>query len=199
MNKLLLFTYLSLASAGLSATQSPTNVSELFGAPEVLDIIKSPERVDACVLVLPPTGEKYDFNTDDNDRYKETTFVPLTDNGIKILQTVLLDESTYVWSMSKGCIPIYHVRLRFHRRTHSVWVDFCFACKILAIAKDGQWFSGEDFDNGNNAILAVFASTFPNDSAFKAIKEDSDRREKEMQAHRRAIEEAKQLKKTKTP
>lgn len=176
MKKGLLILYFGVVSLGLASSSGPQNVKELFGDPTTLGTVISPDRVDACVLrYVTPTPDNYDaadYNKDKKVRYQETEFVPLSGSATKALQSILLDESTYGWTFAKGCDPVFQVRVRFFRGSHSVWVDFCFGCKILEIAKDGEWFSGEDFDNAKMAILDVFISTFPTNSALKKIKDE---------------------------
>jgi hypothetical protein len=162
------FTLLLLAAVTTFAApqrKSPTNVAELFVTAENLEIIRSADKIDACVLryIAPPKDHSMR-----EERYEETEFVLIADKDASAMRAALLRDSNYDWDSAKGCWPRYHTRLRFHLKEKSVAIDFCFSCEILLIYRDGVAISGEDFED--HVFLETMRKLFPDDVALKKAK-----------------------------
>jgi hypothetical protein len=149
----------------MAARKGPSNVAELFITEENLEIVRRPEKVDACVLryIAPPKGANMR-----EERYEETEYLSVPSDLQTPIQEALLRESNYGWDIVKACWPRYHARLRFHRAGKIVAIDFCFSCKILLIRRDGEPISGEDFNDP--VFLESMRKMFPDDAALKKAR-----------------------------
>ena len=76
--------------------------------------------------------------------------------------------------------------VKFFRGIHHISADFCFGCDIVMFGRDGQPFSGEDFDEASPAIFEVVRSLFPEDRVILEILASKKRRQ-EMEAEIRRL------------
>jgi hypothetical protein len=183
---LLLFLFLAAFSRG---EDGPQNVAELFQTSENLEIVTSPEWVDLCILY----PKKPWFSRKHPTKYREGKYIKLSPADAAVLSGKLTDNNTYGWDILKMCMPTYNARVRFHRGSHTVTADFCFGCDILALRKDGEIFSGEDFDGASTEIFEVVRSRFPKNTVVRAVENEI----REDQKNRAQIEEATRLDKEK--
>jgi hypothetical protein len=162
------FTLLLLSAVALFAApekRRPENVAELFVTAENLEIVREPDKVEACVLRFfePTKGQRWE-----DARYEETAYVSVPKKEATVMQAALLRESNYGWDYAKGCLPRYHTRLRFHSKERIVAIDFCFSCNILLIYRDGVAISSEDFED--HVFLRTMGKLFPSDVALKEAR-----------------------------
>jgi hypothetical protein len=192
---LLLFAALVFASV-MRASEAPTNVVDLFRSPENLAIVAQPERVEAYVL---RPRQLWLTRDERKRRYKEGPTAVVPTDAAATLSTKLTADTTYVWDKAKACMPIWNARLKFYRGSHSISADFCFGCDMVAFFRNGQGFSGGNFDHGSDAIFEVIRSLFPQDAVVLEIVEMKKRREEEQALIKRMTEEEKKKKANQAP
>lgn len=152
-----------LVSVGCGSADA--NLHEVFGTKQVLEAVKSAERVEACRLA-PESYHKaslaeYDFIGDP---------VRVSEADADALVAVLVDPATYLFDMAKGCLPVYGVGVRFIAGAEEVTVLFCFECDILTVYRGDQEVGGEDFDPARARFVAIMQRIFPKDEAIQALE-----------------------------
>ncbi|MGC4074176.1 MAG: hypothetical protein QM760_17015 [Nibricoccus sp.] len=190
LRHLLLFLFLAAFSRG---EEMRPDMALFFRTPENLEIVTSPEWVEACILY----PKKPWFSRKHPTKYREGKYQKLSAEEAALLSSKLSDEKTYKWNSAKACMPTYNARVRFHHGSHVINADFCFGCDIVIFRKDGEPLNGEDFDNASSEIFEVIRTHFPKDSVVSSILamqeerrksrlqiEEAIRREKEKKAGR---------------
>lgn len=140
----------------------PTGIAELFGSQENMDIVRHPDKVDACVLryIAPQSNDLRDV------RYEESEYLAVGDDLGAALRMALLSQSSYVWLKSPlFCIFRYDARLRFHQKTKTVSIDFCYDCMVLMVYRDDTLVGGEMFKDP--IFFDSMLRLFPNDPKLK--------------------------------
>jgi hypothetical protein len=165
-----------LASTALAADAGTRHVAALFGSQAALDAVRLAHEVDACVLKRVPGAPQSAGKPAGPDRYEETAFVPLPATLIADLSEKLLDPQSYSFPASGGlvlsklCVPVYQVRLRFKNEDDVVAVDFCFGCAIARVVHNGREIKTVDFDPSYATFRRAFVAVFPNDETLKQTK-----------------------------
>ena len=128
-------------------------------------IIDAPATTDAFRLTQPSYHQK------SIEDYKMASGpITVDTNTSQELANVLLDDSTYLWDLGKGCEPDYGVRVRFVQSDDTVDVLFCFACDILSVYFNGDLVGGEDFDDARLKMVAIMKELFPQDDVIQSLK-----------------------------
>src|SRR3954469_14980652 len=133
----LLWTYVSVLAlfCAAQAADAPASVAELFATPEILNAVRSPEKMDVCILRHVDAITRADGSVDHStERYEETSFVTVPPAVATDLRNLLLNGKSYDWKAGYGGHrPQFYLRLRFHRDGEIVGIDFCFMCHVLSI------------------------------------------------------------------
>jgi len=145
--------------------QGPSRrIEKLFGGPDNVDIVASPERVEAFRLRPPSPGERI-------EHYNEW---PVLGGAVRVPADVaarfsrgLTRDSTYpLWEDVKGCDPRPGFLLRFMADGRHVDVVFCFECAILFTYRGSESIWYANFDESTQAIASLFLQVFPRDPAL---------------------------------
>ena len=139
----------------------------MFGVAENLEIVRHPDKVDACVLRYfpPPNGKR-----ENHERYEDTAFIEVSAKSVAAIRDVLLADSTYIWDRVTICWPRYHTRMRFHRAGKVVAVDFCLDCSLVQVLRDGRFVGNGLFHKRFPGLLAELRQIFPNDNTLAKVK-----------------------------
>jgi hypothetical protein len=142
-------------------------MGKLFGGEDNLDIVASPERVDAFKLRRPGRDEV-------GKPYNQWTVIGAP---VRVPKDVasrfsrgLTTEATYPrFDMPKACDPVPGYMLRFFADGRSVDVCFCFECQILFTYRgpDSIWYA--NFDESTKAIASLFLKVFPADEDLRRL------------------------------
>lgn len=145
----------------LSACAIFNPVAESLGSLGNVDIVRHPDKVDACIL-------QFSLTKDRRVHYEETDYIVVPPDLAAAMQAALLSKATYDRKINKFCAPQYIARLRFHQGKKTLAVDFCFRCMIMGISRDGVQIGQEDFWSG--VFLTSLSQLFPNEPALPKIK-----------------------------
>ncbi|HZF00237.1 MAG TPA: hypothetical protein VE981_24720 [Planctomycetota bacterium] len=145
-------------------------MGKLWGSAENLDVVQSPDRVEAFRL-RPAQEQGVPYN-----RWPTSAGpVRVAPAVAQRLSTGLTRPSTYgTWDAPKACEPRPGLLLRFHQAGRSVDVAFCFECDILFTyrADESIWYA--NFDEHHDDILKVFIEVFPKDASLPALLKKRD-------------------------
>ena len=119
-----------------------------------LELIRSPDSVAIQRIETSPEGEK-----------TLTDLQPLTDPQLKVLQALLLDEDSYGWDYSKGCVPTPGILIVFSKGSAQLEVRLCYEC-LMAGFLPGSW---GNFDPIESELTSWAKTVFPNDEVFAAM------------------------------
>lgn len=70
-----------------------------------------------------------------------------------------------------SCIPVYGVRLTFHRVDNRVDVLICLECGTILTYREGKEVGGAFFEPTPKALIKALKELFPEDPAIQAIEE----------------------------
>jgi hypothetical protein len=172
----LLVLFLAVGTIGLAEqnTPDPSSISDLFGSPAHLDLLKHPERVSACILTLP------DHNTvavkrlmlSGEAKYEAGADVEVSPEIKEALKKTLLDDRIYRWNVATSCVPLFQARVRFYSGDHYLDADFCFRCSVIAFYVDGK-FLGHGLwapDKVGTVFIDSMRKIFPKEPGFAVKK-----------------------------
>ena len=177
---LLLCVVCSLPLQAATEQNRPTNVLELFGGSENLEILAHAEQVDACLLryVKPKISEdEYTkLNSEksvrliyDSFREDEHRNVPAAMSAD--IRKKLLSEDTYNWRIKRDCPPEYgSCRLRFFAHGKVLKLTIIFECKLFEIHLDDKPIHGAYFDHDGGVLLRSMQTLFPEDLVLQVPK-----------------------------
>jgi hypothetical protein len=161
---------------GRAADMGQKNVAAFFGSKASLDTVRLAHEVDACILRRIPGTPKSGARPATPDRYEESDYVAIPAPLIADLSEKLLDPRSYAFPvedgvvLSKFCVPVYQVRLRFTLEDDVVAVDFCFGCVIARALHNGREIKTADFDPSYATFRNAFVTLFPADETLKKTK-----------------------------
>lgn len=166
-----LFLLLGFVACQAFAGEAPTSIAELFATPENLQLVRSADKVDTCILRHIEPAVRADGTVDrSTEHYEETPFVTVSADDATALRTILLNPKTYDWKAgSGGRKPQFYLRLRFHRGEEAVNVDFCFMCHVLNVTHKGTDTGHANFKHNSDLFLQIFMKLFPQDAALKQV------------------------------
>ncbi len=173
--------YLTLSLlAGLSALSSsaapaPASVAELFATPENLQLVRTADKTDVCILrhieATPRPDGSIDHST---ERYEETAFVNVPAPTAAALRDLVLSEKTYDWKGGNGGRrPQFYLRLRFHRGEEVLTLDFCFLCHVFSLSRHGEEIGHANFSGNSDLFLQAFLQLFPQDEPLKHVAKEA--------------------------
>jgi hypothetical protein len=171
-----LLSFFALLWCGSAASaDTPASVAELFATPENLRLVKTADKVDACILHHVDAAPRPDGSVDrSKERYEETAFVTVTPDTTAALRTLLLNAKTYDWKAGNGGRrPQFYLRLRFHRGAEIINVDFCFMCHVLSLTHKGEELGHANFTPNSDLFLQAFLQVFPNDEPLKQVAKEA--------------------------
>jgi hypothetical protein len=157
------------------SAENVASVTELFGTPETLSLMRNADKVDACLLHHVKAEPRADGSVDrSKERYDETTFVSVAPETAAALRTLLLSGKTYDWKASNGGRrPQFYLRLRFHRGEELVDLDFCFVCHVVHITRSGEEIGHANFSPNSDLILQALRQVFPDDEPLKQVAKEA--------------------------
>jgi hypothetical protein len=145
----------------------------MFGGEGGLAIVSHPSKVEACRLGPLPVREVGGLQT----RTTKPADYPILSGPVTVptkiateLSSAFTSGDAYGWDYAKGCKPTYGVRLSFYRGGDQVDVLLCLNCKILIVARDGEFVGGEDFDPIWPIVVEAVTTIFPQDPAIQSLK-----------------------------
>jgi hypothetical protein len=142
-------------------------IEKLFGGPDNVDIVASPERVEAFRLRPPSPGEVVEHY---NQWPALGPAVRVPSEVASRLSRGLTKESTYpLWEDAKGCDPRPGFLLRFTADGRHVDVVFCFECAILFTYRGSESIWYANFDESEKAIASLFLQIFPRDPVLSRL------------------------------
>lgn len=142
-------------------------MGKLYGGPEGLDAVESPDKVEAFRLRPPQPGESAAHF---NEWPVVGTAIRVSPDLASRLSRGLTRESTFPrWEEPKLCDPRPGFKLRFTGSGRSVDIVFCFECEILFTyrASESIWYA--NFDGSTKAIAGLFLQLFPNDPVLAQL------------------------------
>ncbi len=143
-----------------------TNVVQLFGGAKAVEIIQSPDTVNA--YRQPPESYPQRLLSD----FKILSGpIAVAEAERKNLQSVLLANDSYLWDVAKGCEPDYGVRIEFSKGDDKLDVLFCFGCSQLQIYRNGESLAGEEFDPIEKKLTEIAKRIFPDDEVIQSLGE----------------------------
>ena len=162
---------LALLVGAAFGADAPASIAELFATPENLHVVRSADKVDACILRHIEATTRADGSIDrSTEHYEETTYIPVLPDDTIALRALLLSGKSYDWKASSGGRrPQFYLRLRFHRGDEIVAVDFCFMCHVLSLAHNGTELGHANFSPNADLFLQTFLKLFPDDEALKHV------------------------------
>ena len=95
---------------------------------------------------------------------------PLTGEQLEVLQTLLLDESSYGWDYAKDCAPLPGVLIVFSKGSEQLEVRLCYECLMIGFLP-GEW---EDFDPVENELISWAKTVFPGDEVIAGLEDKSN-------------------------
>jgi len=157
------------------AADAPASVTELFATPEILNVVRSPEKVEACILRHVAAVTRADGSVDHStERYEETSFTPVPATIATSLRDILVNGKTYDWKTGNGGRrPQFYLRLRYHRAAEIVAIDFCFMCHVLSITHKGREVGHANFSPNSDLFLQAFLKLFPDDEPLKQVAKEA--------------------------
>jgi hypothetical protein len=152
----------------LKRMEARRRLTIVFGSMEAATVVARPEKVTAYrVGTNPPWRSDTTPGIDD---------FPLTTGPVGVpaefasnISAALVDPDSYGWNYAKPCIPQYGVRLVFDRGGDRVDVLLCFECDILAVAYNGTFTGGEDFDPVRPVFVRAVKAVFTNDRVIQGL------------------------------
>jgi hypothetical protein len=166
------FAVLLLAGLGCieGAPRGPgpsTRIDKLFGGPDNVDIVASPERVEAVKLRRPgrdEAGKPY------NQWPGIGAPVRVPSDVASRFSRGLTSKSTYPrGDTPKACDPTPGYMLRFTADGRSVEICFCFECNILFTYRGSESLWYANFDESEKVIAALFLKVYPADEDLRRI------------------------------
>ncbi|HLY08855.1 MAG TPA: hypothetical protein VKW04_06035 [Planctomycetota bacterium] len=164
---------LLFAAAGCTPTYGSTNrMGILYGGADNLDIVSSPERVQAFRLRPPPADEPV-------PHYNQW---PVVGSPVRVSRDIasrfsngLTRSSSFPrWEDPKTCEPRPGFMLRFTADDRHVDVVFCFECKILFTYRGSESIWYANFDGSTKSIASLFLQLFPNDPVLVRLAAQDD-------------------------
>ena len=140
------------------------NLNAVFGGAAPIETVQNATSVNA--FRLKPSSKSH-AGLSEYEMTSGPVVVPV--DAVSILQSILLDTSTYEWDSAKACMPNFGVRIQFKSGSEEVNVLFCFECDILAVYYNGVPMGAEDFDDAREAILSVIRKLFPDDADIQKL------------------------------
>lgn len=145
---------------------------KLFGGVKNMEIVRHPTRVEAYRLGDPPGGSPPSNDVSPLDYPVTAGPVLVSSKTAAKVSAALMSSDTYGWDYAKACgDPIYGVKLSFFQGNDRVDVYFCFLCDFLAVARNGQTFDGEDFDDARAVFVEAAKQAFPDDPTIQKLVE----------------------------
>ena len=175
MKKFLLPLFAVLLCCLASGAETPASVAELFATPENLRLVRSADKIDACILRHIEATPRPDGSVDKSkERYEETAFLPVPPATTTALRDLLLSAKTYDWKAgSGGRRPQFYLRLRFQKSAEIIDVDFCFMCHVLSLTRNGEELGHANFNPNSDLFLQAFLQVFPNDEPLKRVAKEA--------------------------
>jgi hypothetical protein len=122
---------------------------------DIIDIIKSPEKVESYRVKFQKTGKGTTMGG-----YPVTAQGPdLAPKQIERLQAILLDANTYLFDVVKKCLFLPEYAYRFVRGGKNVIVLVCYSCEELTFVFEGRELL-EDFNNATPRMRALTGELF---------------------------------------
>jgi len=129
-------------------------VMDFLGS-DIIDIIKSPDKVESYRVEFHKTGKGENLGG-----YPVKGKGPdLAPKQIERLQLMLLDENTYLFDVVKKCLFLPEYAFRFVRGDRSVIVLVCYSCEELTFVYGGRELL-EDFNNATRRMKALAGELF---------------------------------------
>ncbi|HPQ54149.1 MAG TPA: hypothetical protein PK253_12950 [Spirochaetota bacterium] len=122
---------------------------------EIIEIIKSPDTVESYTIKI----KKADTGTRIAGYPVISRGPNLTPQQIDQIQSVLLDQNTYLFDFVKKCLFLPEYALKFRKGTYEVVVLLCFSCEELTFVCNGRELL-EDFDNATPKIRGLIQALF---------------------------------------
>jgi hypothetical protein len=138
-------------------------MARLFGSQENVDIVASPDYVQAFRL-RPESGLAYaDYPVVVGPVKVPSSIASRFSNG-------LTNRATYDhWDQPKACEPRPGLKLRFVRDGRGVEVVFCLECDILFTSRGDVSIGYANFDEHHDQIVKLFIEMFPNDATLPPL------------------------------
>lgn len=170
-----IFLSLLILPCAVRAADAPASVTELFATPEILNVVRAPEKVEVCILRHIAAVTRADGSVDHStERYEETAFTPVPAAIANSLRDLLLNGKTYDWKAGNGGRrPQFYLRLRYHRGGEIVAIDFCFMCHVLSITHKGREIGHANFSPNADLFLQAFLKLFPDDEPLKQVAKEA--------------------------
>ncbi len=144
-----------------------TRIDKLFGGPDNVDLVASPERVEAVKLRRPARDQE---SKPYNQWAQIGAPVRVPDDLASRFGRGLTSQSTYPrGDAPKACDPVPGYMLRFTAYGRSVEVCFCFECNILFTYRGSESIWYANFDESEKEIAALFLKVFPADEDLRRI------------------------------
>lgn len=177
---LLLTLALGIAAAGAHAETAngrPTSVATLLQSDENLAFLRSPERVEICVLTA---KEPLFRKKSGRRRYVEGPSQRVPAAAADRLRARLAADETYRWHTIAEGEPTWNVRVKFFRGDHYLSADFCFDSALVLFARDGLPFSAEDYIDSEHEFFALARARFPKDKSLGLVAARLEARAREL-------------------
>jgi hypothetical protein len=157
------------------AAATPDPIALLFGSMENVQLVRTADKVDACLLRhLEPTTRADGSVDRSTERYEETAFTPVPPTVATALRDLLLNEKTYDWAASSGGRrPQFYLRLRFQHGEETLAVDFCFGCHVLSVSRQGDEQGHANFGRNGDLFLRALLQVFPHDPPLQQVARES--------------------------
>ncbi len=160
-------------SFGYVAWRRGVDLEKLFGGPENLKVIQSPDKVEVWQTVgFLKSSEAHDLEMSDY-RKKGGTPLVVPDSVAKSLSRTLSHSYSYYSDRgsAKSCIALPGFVLGFTRGDREVDVFLCFECDIILV-QVGETFKTEaDFDPSHNDLLGLMKVLYPKDEKIQNLRE----------------------------
>jgi hypothetical protein len=144
----------------------------VFGSMDNLNAMKSATKVSACRIEEPPVDTRGQRISADKflANHVEREWIDVSPAQFDQIHELLSAPNRNFFGSSKECIPHYGVRVRFERDGETIDVNLCFACKQLAVVRDGEIVGEGDFDLVNRELVTISRKLFPDDAEIQALK-----------------------------
>ncbi len=147
-------------------------VVELFGGADVVELIRSADKVEAYRIEGDLYAKPHDEHAPRIRGYEVLSGPVLVDSeSHDELAKALTAAWTYWWIGGKPCIPQPGIALVFTKGDAELEILVCFECDLLVVPRHNRSERVEDFDYGRPALVRIAKRLFPDDAAIQGLEE----------------------------
>ena len=165
------FLILACLTALLGCQTGNQRVSQLYGGPDGMAALSTPDQVRAW-RTISPLKLKRKPNLKTKGKLAEYFIllgpVPVNPQQSTAMATLLQNSETYALE-PKLCKFNPGVAIEYAKGTEKVLIFYCFACDSMAVYQNGKLRTKIEFDPGSKALAEVIKHIFPDDAVIQKL------------------------------